>query len=211
MVRNRGLLEGRRIVIHILVALRSEARPLLSHFDLEPMPGGVAGRPAFAARDLRLVVTGMGGSKTAFAMEELRGLSRCEPAIAWLNVGIAGHRDLPIGEAILADEVLEAATGRSWKLHPLSEAPCRIGPVCTVDVVEERYPTRAAYEMEAASLCPRAPDALGTGLLQILKVVSDNRQSGTQQISAAFVEELIGRQLQLIEWLVGELRGKVEA
>ena len=93
-------------MIHILVALRSEARPLLSHFDLEPMPGGVAGSPAFAARDLRLVVTGMGGSKTAFAMEELRGLSRCEPAIAWLNVGIAGHRDLPIGEAILADQVL---------------------------------------------------------------------------------------------------------
>lgn len=198
-------------MIHMLVALRSEARPLLPHFDLEPMPGGVAGRPAFAAHDLRLVVTGMGGSKTALAMEELWGLSRSESAIAWLNVGIAGHRDLPIGEAILADKVLEAATGRSWKLHPISGAPCQIGPVCTVDAVEERYLSDAVYEMEAASLCTRAPSALGTGLLQILKVVSDNRQSGTQQITAAFVEELIGRQLKLIKWLVGELRAKVEA
>jgi adenosylhomocysteine nucleosidase len=144
-------------------------------------------------------------------MEELWGLSKSESAIGWLNVGIAGHRDLPIGEAILADKVLEAATGKSWTLQPLSGAPCQIGPVCTVDAVEERYPTNAAYEMEAASLCPGAPDALGTGLLQILKVVSDNRQSGTQQITAAFVEELIGRQLKLIEWLVGELRAKVGA
>ncbi len=204
-------MEGRQSLIHLLVALRSEARPLVRHFGLEPLPGGIVGRPVYAGTDLRLIVTGMGKSRTALAVEGMWGLDRTDSVAAWLNVGIAGHRNLPIGEAILADEVVEAATGRSWKLHPIAGAPCRVGSVCTVETVEKQYPTAAVYEMEAASLCPRVPEALGRGLLQILKVVSDNRQTGTQQISARFVEGLIERQLQLVDWLIGELRTKIEA
>lgn len=202
---------GRQGVIHILVALRSEARPLVRQLSLEPVPGGIVGRPAFGGSDHRLIVTGIGSARTALAVEGLSGLHRASPAVAWLNIGIAGHRDLPIGEAILADEVADAATGQSWRLHPIPAAPCRIGPVCTVETVEERYPTEAAYEMEAAGLCPRVPDALGAGLVQIVKVVSDNRQTGTQRISVESVEELIERQLHLVEWLVSELRAKLGA
>ena len=175
------------------------------------MPGGIVGRPAFAGSDLRLIVTGLGRSRAALAVEGLSGLLRPSSVVAWLNIGIAGHRDLPIGEAILADEVVDAATGQSWRLHPIPGAPCRIGSVCTVETVEERYPTEAAYEMEAASLCPRVPDARGAGLLQIVKIVSDNRQTETQQISAELVEELIERQSHLVEWMVSELLARVGA
>jgi len=211
MVRGTQVLAGRHSVIYILVALRSEARPLVKRFSLETVPGGLAGRPAFAGSDLRLIVTGIGRSRSALAVEGLSGLQEARSKVAWLNVGIAGHRDLQIGEAILADEVVDAATGQIWRLHPIPGTPCRIGPLCTVETVEEVYPTPAAYEMEAASLCRRVPDAREAGLLQIVKVVSDNRQIGTQQISAEFVEELIARQLQLVEWLVSELLARIGA
>jgi len=198
-------------VIHVVVALRSEARPLVRQFDLKPLPGGIVGRPAFASPDLRLIVSGMGKSRTALAVEGLSALHEASSAVAWLNVGIAGHRDLSVGEAVLADGVVEEATGKSWRLHPIPGAACRIGPVCTVETVEERYPTEAVYEMEAASLCAGVPDAVGAGFLQVLKVVSDNQQTGTTQITAEIVEQLIERQLELVEWLIRELWPKVEA
>ncbi len=204
-------MEARRSVIHVVVALRSEARPLARHFDLKPLPGGIVGRPAFSGPDLRLIVSGMGKSRTALAVEGLSALHKASSAVAWLNVGIAGHRNLPVGEAVLADGVVEEASGRTWRLHPIPGVACRLGPVCTVETVEERYPTEAVYEMEAASLCAGVPDAIGAGLLQVLKVVSDNQQIGTTQITAEIVEELIERQLEVVEWLIRELRTKVGA
>lgn len=196
-------------MIHILVALQAEARPLVQHLALESLPGGIGGRPAFTGADLRLVITGIGKGGVASAVEGLSSLPRASPAVAWLNIGIAGHRDLPVGEAILAAEVLDSATGRIWRPRPFHDTPCRIGSVRTVETVEERYPTDAAYEMEAASLCLRVPEAVGSGLLQILKVVSDNRDNGTQQVSPALAESLISSQLQLVDWLIAEIRSRL--
>ena len=77
-------------MINFVVALASEAKPLISHYGLT-LQSHRRGFPLYAGTDLRLVVTGIGRVRVAAGTAFLAG-SNSDASGPWLNIGIAGHR-----------------------------------------------------------------------------------------------------------------------
>jgi adenosylhomocysteine nucleosidase len=185
-------------MLYLLVALQAEARPLRGAFRLAARPA--AGPfPHFAGDGVQLVVTGVGKVAMAAACGWLAGRAS-EPGL-WLNVGIAGHRGLPLGSALLAHRVLDRATGASL-YPPLAIAPpCPTGTVETVDRPEFDYPLDHAYDMEASAFVEVARHFAGAELVQVLKVVSDGKREDIAGLDRAAIGARVESLLPQIEEL----------
>lgn len=197
-------------MIHILVALRSEARPLVRHLGLEALPGGIAGRPAFTGRELLLVVTGLGKAGADRMVEELSRRSEFDSTVGWLNVGIAGHRDLPLGTCVLANEIRESASEHLWEVRIPFRSSLPQVPVWTVDRPETEFSGNAAYDMEASGFYSAACRITQPGLVQVLKVVSDNHGDDPTHLTSTRVEELISAACPRVSELLQQMAGVVE-
>jgi adenosylhomocysteine nucleosidase len=191
-------------VIYVVVALAAEARPLMHHFHLEPF-GEVAGTPVYKRSDLALIVAGVGKHSMAVAVESLSTALPEEGHPVWLNIGVAGHRDLELGTAVIARRVTDDESGRVYELAPPTDVHLETAEVRTVTHVETRFETEALYEMEAAAFCEAVAGRTSPELVQVLKIVSDNRRSGTVCVSARQVQGLVEDNLPKIDLLVSSL------
>ncbi len=201
-------------MIRFVVALPAEARPLVRRFGL--VRRAAPGHLVWEADGVLLAVSGVGARAAAAAAGCLAGLGDGEPEAAWLNVGIGGHRSLPLGEAVLADRVVDAAAGRAWYPPLVFDPPCPTATVTTVDRPETRYPEDSVYEMEAAGFCAAAARFASAELVQVVKVISDNAGSPPGRLAAGRVEELIDARMEALvavaeqtAELAGELAGRV--
>ena len=100
-------------MLHIICALKPEARPLLEYFAMHPVADKV---PIYRNPDsanhthhlgYRQIRGGCGSDRT-------REHFKAGRSHAWLNLGIAGHASLPIGQAVIIKKITDAATGQTW-------------------------------------------------------------------------------------------------
>lgn len=188
-------------MIRLVVALSAEARPLIRRFGLARAEAGDF--PVWRADGVALVVSGVGRRAASAATVDLA--SR-EPAgeAAWLNVGIAGHRSLPLGGVVLAHKVTSAADEAAWYPPLVFEPPCATATVTTVDRPETAYPGGTVYEMEAAGFYAAAARFASAELIQVVKVISDNAEAPVERLTASRVRELIAGRLDVIERIASE-------
>jgi adenosylhomocysteine nucleosidase len=191
-------------MIYIVVALSAEARPLVQHLDLERAEH-LEPLSVFCRSDLSLIVSGVGKELATTAVDNLATAIPAEGPSIWLNVGVAGHRRHDIGTAVLASQVVDAETGRVHRLRVPTNLRLEKGEVCTVSHVETRFESDALYDMEAAAFCERAGRLTSSELIQVLKIVSDNRRTGTVAVSAHQVQALMEKSLPKLDLLISNL------
>ena len=191
-------------MIYVVVALAAEARPLISHFHLEPAKE-LEALSVYRRSDLALIVGGVGKEATDWSVGALAKAIPPDDLSVWVNVGVAGHRLHEIGTAVLARKVTDAETGVAYPMSLPEGLHLETGDVRTVSHVETKYETEDLYEMEAAAFCRRATELTSVDLVQVLKIVSDNRRSGTLCISARQVQGLIEDNLSKVDLLVSRL------
>ena len=191
-------------MIFVAVALQAEARPLISHYQLERVEE-LAPLAVYRRTDLALIVTGVGKDAAAAAVEALAGAIPADAPSVWLNVGVAGHRVHEIGTPVLAEQVVDDETGRQHRLSPLESVDLETAQVRTVTRVETEYAEEALFEMEAFAFCERALELTERSLVQVLKIVSDNRRTGTLCVSARQVQGLVEQNLPRVDRLVSAL------
>lgn len=187
-------------MIRFVVALPAEARPLVRRFGLARAAAGEY--PVWQGHGVSLVVSGVGRAAAASATAYLARGNQLT-GVAWLNVGIGGHRTLPLGEIVLAQEVIDAADGRVWHARPGFEPPCSTATVTTVDRPELNYPEETVYEMEAAGFWAAAARFAPGEQIQVLKVISDNAGAPADRLTASRVEELIEGRIETIALIGG--------
>mgnify|MGYP001815992201 FL=1 len=178
-------------MIHLVVALPAEARGLARVLGAQSGGSGSGSQPAHSGAGIDLVICGPGRRRCRRAVEAIAERMSQKAHHAWLNVGIAGHADLSPGTCLLAEEIREFATGRSWKPSIPFRISCPTATVCTVDRPETVYATEAAYDMEASGFFAAANRVSRPGLVQVLKVVSDNRGDELSSLTADRVESLV--------------------
>ena len=183
-------------MIHLVVALPAEARPLASHFSLRAAAEASL-FPIYEGEQMSLIVSGIGKTAAAAAVAYLFARSGEVRNRAWLNLGIGGHRARPVGEPLLAHKVVDEGSGRSWFPPAAFEASCSSCVVRTVDRVELGYPGDGVYDMEAAGFYATASRLATSELVQVVKVVSDNLDRGPQGLSREKVEDLIESALEI--------------
>jgi hypothetical protein len=144
---------------------------------------------------LRLLVSGIGKEAVAAAVTYLgeQQVSDDGEIRAWLNIGIAGHRDAPLGSAWLGYKITDQSSGASAYPPQLIEG-FEVGSVVTVDEPENSYPLDSAYEMEASSFYAEATKYSTAELVQIFKVISDNLENPISGIDIRSVPSLIAAQ-----------------
>ena len=194
--------------VNIVVALTCEAKPLIRRYELVPCDGRTTFRELGNADDtIRLVISGVGRESAAAATAQL--VDRHGDG-AWLNVGVAGHSEHAVGTPLLAHRIIDSAGGRVWYPPIVFEPPCASATVRTVDEACLDYRTDDLYEMEAAAFFETARRAATHELVQSLKIISDNRSTGSTAITARRVDELIETNLDTITALV-ELLADLDA
>lgn len=202
-------------MIRLVTALAAEARPIARRFGLDAAGDGPL--PRFEGEGMELVVSGIGTAAAAAAVGYLAGRGEGQDehgrwqgshreAVGWINVGIAGHRQHPLGSTFLASKVVDKSSGRVWYPPLVIDSPCPSAVVCTVATVERELADDALYEMEAAGFCAAATRFATSELVQVLKVVSDNRLAPPERLTRSSVGDLIAGALPALETLVDEIR-----
>lgn len=192
-------------MIGLVVALEAEARPLRERLRLRA-DGGASGFRIYRSEDAALIVSGSGKIGAAAAVGYLRAhRGDVEPCI-WLNVGIAGHREHPVGSAHLAHAVTDAGSGRRWYPPLAIEPPCPTAALTTVDRPETGYPDDTLYDMEAAGFFSTACRFASGELIQVLKIVSDNAAQPADRLSPSDVTGLIAERVDVVTELLERLR-----
>ena len=197
--------------VRLLCALPAEAEPLVRGLGLKPAPAPGPGRRRIWTGHrlgiyLSLISCGVGAAAAEAAVDRFSDEGEGRRPCAWLNVGIAGHRRLPVGTPVLAHKISrgEPETGSFYPTFPFTP-PCSTVEVVTVAREEREYPGDAAYDMEAhpffaAACCQTTPE-----LIHCMKVVSDNQAVPAATVSAAGARTLIGAHLQLVADMIAEL------
>lgn len=187
--------------LRLVVALMAEARPLIQHLRLAGEGRGGPFR-LFQRAGVALVVSGPGKVAAAAATSWLHLTTGGSANAAWLNVGVAGHRSRPVGEAVLAGRVVDAASGESWYPPLVFSPPVPVDTVITVDRPETTFPKDAAYDMEAAGFVPTACRFATAELVHCLKVISDgpgDHPGAGAVLTAERIEGLITARVGLVE------------
>ena len=90
-------------MIHIVVALAQEAKPLIKHWKLKR---SAQFSNLYFCADKLLVISGMGTVKSAAALGFLVGLTG-QKDIPKLNVGIAGHPTRALGSMWAVNKIVD--------------------------------------------------------------------------------------------------------
>lgn len=200
---------GSPVRLNIVAALDCEARPIIERLGLSKVPGRTT-RPLYLGDGVALTVSGVGRDAAQMAVKYLtlsetvhyavpRRKGTAVPRdVAWLNVGIGGHRDLPLGQGILAHRVEDAGWSRAWYPRFVFDAPCPTATVRTIDHVERSYHDPVVYEMEAAGFASQASKISSAELIHVYKIISDGLARPASGVSKDFVEGLVADRIDEI-------------
>ena len=216
-------------MVNLVTALPAEAKPLINHFLLKPTHskpfcvfsagGGPAANFSATKKDgsaaifggggqddgIRLIISGMRKEKSGRAVSFLHELSGAQDE-AWINIGIAGHRDHAIGTGVLAHKIIDSKTSKSWYPALVFRSPCATEALLTVNRAESRYASPYVYDMEASGFYESALRYSTVELVHCYKVISDNSKSSHWKVTPRLVEQMMGNRLNEITILVTELQ-----
>jgi len=194
--------------VNLVVALSCEARPLIQQFNLR-QEKTTAGFRRYGNRDgINLIVSGVGKLATATACSFLAGsqLSEQTAGAAWFNIGIAGHKSLPIGEGALIHKVTDHSSGRVSYPPLVLNAQCPTSSLITVEHPETEYREEAAYDMEASVFATTAGRFMTSELVQIYKIISDNPHNPVETVTEQRIGQWVEGRLHTIELLVNQIQ-----
>ena len=190
-------------MLHVVCALQPEAQPLLDYFELRALPGAARIYHNPAAR-LSLTLSGIGTSAAAAAVTRTHAQFNADKTHAWLNLGIAGHADLPLGQAVMVNKVTDAASGQTWFPSRVFAVtlPCR--GLITLEQPDNNY-REELFDMECAGFFRAASSLATLELVQAVKIISDNAGEPIDEVTPALAGRLVTQNLPAIEEVAGQL------
>ena len=194
-------------MLHILCALKHEAKPIIKRYQLLHA-GSALGFTTYSNKDsgVSLTVTGVGKQLAADGTEFAADFHEAREHDAWLNIGIAGHRSVPIGTLVLANKITDVESQQVWYPHCPFPTSLDTLPLTTVAQPLVAYLEHDMIDMEAAGFYRSACRIVSLDLIHALKIISDNEAHPPAKISKQSVLDLFAANLAEIDRLVMQLR-----
>ena len=189
-----------RTLTNFVVALPSEAKPIINRLGLRPSEPAY-GMKRYRRDNLQLVVSGVGKVASATAVGYIAGADAPDTRHIWLNVGIAGHAHLPKGTATIAHRITDRATGSSFYPSIVFRAPCRTADIGCYDEPTTSYASDAMCDMESSGFFAAASRFSTVEFIHALKIVSDNTAADIGALDRTKISSLIDDSLDCIEHL----------
>ena len=193
--------------VNLVVAHVLEAKSLLEKFRISQRLASEP-YPIYRSQEgIYLIIAGMGRQAAAAATTYLGQWQTGQSAAVagWLNVGVAGHQQIAVGEGVLAHKIIERESSSCFYPTQMFSG-FDTSDVITVDEPELDYPENAAYEMEASGFYSSALRFATAELCQVYKVISDNPFNPVTKIDAKFVNKCMSGQCDQIQQLLAGLK-----
>lgn len=190
-------------MIHIVTTLMHEVRPIIDFYHLKPAE--THPYQIYQNENFSFIVSGVGKKQSASAtifLHEYAGNIRNR---AWLNIGIGGHHQKPLGEGILAYKITDQASRKSWYPPQILKIDCPSESVLTVEKIESKYDQDVVYDMEAAGFYETACRFSTQELVHCFKIISDNSDASARKVSGTLVRNLVAQNLNIINSILKEL------
>lgn len=187
--------------INLIVALLPEAKPINRHlglvrdnrYDLYPL---------YRKDHISLVISGYGAQNSAAATSWLHQINNSRADDIWINMGIAGHPTHGVGEAFLAETIVDQTTAEEWSLISREILPRPTARLFTVAEPDADYDLDGLVEMEAAGFYRSALQCTTADRIYCLKVVSDNRDNPSNKLNGKMVSQLIRKRMNMLDELI---------
>lgn len=194
-------------MINLVLALDAEARPIINHFGLKKIQNKQP-FPIYTSSGYQLIISGVGRCNSAAATTWLASFNHSDSASnnkVWVNIGIAGHKNKPLGDVMCCHKITEHSTNKNWYPVQLKSA-LQSADLLTVDQVTANYTDNSLHDMEASGFYSSALRFTTAELAQCVKIVSDNETNAVENINKKLVNDLIGNNLEKIEIYADSLR-----
>ena len=190
-------------MLHIICALKPEARPLLEYFAMHPVADKV---PIYRNPDsqITLTISGIGKSAAAAAVTRTRDHFKAGRSHAWLNLGIAGHASLPIGQAVIIKKITDAATGQTWFPSRVFDTTLPAHDLLTLEQPRSDY-QKELFDMECAGFFQAVTRFATLELVQAVKIISDNADQPMEGVDPALISRLMMQNLHGVEEITQQL------
>lgn len=184
------------IVFHC--ALACEARPLIDFYKLKQ----VCARPfsLYSNQDIFLVVSGIGAQLSCAALGFAQGYIRQENLV-WINFGVCGSRSIVPGEAFIVNKASDPKGEQVFYPPVLFDIGLKGHAIISSAQAETNYNDDALFDMEAVSFFHIATMFSTSELVQSIKVVSDNEDTGLAHVDKEYVTKLLVPQVEKVDAL----------
>ena len=189
-----------------VIALRAEAVSIIKLFNMKKVETH-SSFPIYASKERghALVISGIGAIRSAAATAYLKAHLDIKSYAAWINLGIAGYYKEPIGKFFQAVKVYSKERNRTF-FPGFRFSKIAVGAsLSTVNKTEKTYKQSLLYDMEASGFCEIASKFSCNELVFVFKIVSDTRESSTENITRKTVEELVEVNLSTLIRLLSEI------
>ena len=193
--------------VFVFCALPCEAKHLIQNWKLSKRNTS-SPFSVYVNRDSphAVIVTGVGKIAMASALGYTMALLETPQLPILLNFGIAGHANLPVGSAHIADKILDTETHRHFYPALPFSLPCPSTTLMTRTAPETFYAKDCLYDMEGSAFYEAASKFSSTEFIHCLKVISDNHQSPISHIDETKVSQWCGEQSLTLQKLIDELQ-----
>ena len=178
---------------------------MISHYRLSRLMREQA-FPVYRNDSITLTQTGIGKTAMAAGVAYTYAIFAGTKSRVWLNVGVAGHPQFTIGQALLAHKITDQDRDKSWYPPLITEPPCPTETLLTRSRPETGYGQETLYDMEGSGFYETASRFSSSELVQCFKIVSDNRSNPADSFGAEQVAALIAGRLDLIDILIAQMK-----
>ena len=186
-----------------VVALRPEANALIKKFNLKSFSNHL-NFPIYINRKNghALVISGVGSIKSAVATMYLNNTFKPGQFVAWINIGIAGHFQGPVGTLFQAIKVVNNDSGKSFFPGLRFSKLAKAAELYTVSSPQNEFTLPVLYDMEAAGFCEIAPSLSCNELTFVLKIVSDTSDQSQSLVTKKMIADLFKKNSAMIDNLL---------
>ena len=185
--------------MNFVVAFKGEAQPLTDFYQLAKVNDFPY--PLFRNDQHSLIISGLGRDRAVSATTALHQVTN-KPNLGWINLGIAGHGSIEIGEALIAGKITDDSSIESFYPPQIFEHSFAVSGLQTCSRPCSNYQPDLGYDMEAHAFYRTACQFSIRELVQVIKLVSDNPDHDLNQVNPKEVPAMIERHVEAIDHLV---------
>ncbi len=190
-------------ILFLYTALECEAKSLIDTFSLKKEnsahPFSIYKNDQFI-----LTVSGVGKVTMAAAVAYTQALFQKNPFPILINIGIAGHSSLPLGELVLATKIIDHDTQKVFYPQLIKN---KFPKTCTLQTLSKpstNYPIETMSDMEASAFYETAIKFSSSELIHAIKIISDNQTTSLDTITPKLVKQWVSHCIPQITQLLDD-------
>ena len=146
------------------------------------------------------IVSGMGANKMIQAVQWGNNLFQQQNKISWINLGIAGHKSLPVGTAVLINQA--SLSNNTEILDTQTKIKHHFESKSILSILQENtgYKDDYLFDMEAHAFLKETSTLSSLKQCQSIKVISDNSETTPTRNKEKISNLIAGNMKQISEF-----------